>query len=167
VDGARRQFRGKGCGIVTTLTDFLAPFYPDPDERIYLRAIKAKGVADASNNRPAMITTSPRNLASETQAYLRDLNKTRGIYFVVNSGGDRDRDISRSNAAFCESDDLSLTEQHAQLDDSPLAPSIRVETRKSVHAYWLFDGGCSESDWRDIQLGLIYLFRGDPAIKNP
>src|SRR5262249_51227021 len=37
----------------------------------------------------------------------------------------------------------------------------------SVHAYWLINGSCSESEWRNIQQRLIDYFKGDEKIKNP
>jgi archaellum biogenesis ATPase FlaH len=66
-----------------------------------------------------------------------------------------------------ENDELSLEEQHIALDRSPIQPSIKIETKRSVHAYWLIDGVCSANEWKDIQLGLIDYFDGDSVIKNP
>jgi hypothetical protein len=60
-----------------------------------------------------------------------------------------------------------MEEQHAALDTAPLATSIRVETKKSVHAYWLIEGECTEAEWRDVQERLIAYFGGDEKIKNP
>jgi hypothetical protein len=98
---------------------------------------------------------------------LKNLNEFMGIYFVVNSGGDTDASIDKFNAWFAENDDLPIDEQHANLDACPIQPSIRVETKKSVHAYWLTDGECSADDWRDMQCRLIAYFSGDVKIKNP
>lgn len=95
------------------------------------------------------------------------INRTRGLYFVVNPGGDKDSDISRYTAAFVESDTRPISEQHSVLDKAPLPSSIRVETKKSVHAYWLLKPGGTEAQWRQMQAGLLAHFGGDPAIKNP
>jgi len=154
---------GDGDGPQVTAGEFLLAFFSESD-RVRIRAIPPdrKGRATIQVVTPGQVAH-----ATSVQNRLRKLNERCGIYFVVNSGGDKDADISRFNATFCESDDLSLAEQHAQLNHSPLAPSIRVETKKSVHAYWLINGQCSEKEWRGIQLGLIHRFRGDPSIKNP
>lgn len=76
----------------------------------------------------------------------------------------------RFTASFAEIDDRPIPEQHALLDACPLPPSIRVETRKSVHAYWLLDnspGDQCEADWREVQARFIAYFGSDDKIKNP
>src|SRR2546423_769093 len=119
------------------LTDFLAAFFPDEDEKFYLRAFKAKGAPDTPNNRLLVETVTRQLLAnnSDLQNSLSAANQSRGWYFVVNSGGNADADITRFNAFFVESDSLPIDEQHRRLDAAPLRPAIRVETRQSVHAY--------------------------------
>jgi putative DNA primase/helicase len=146
-----------------TVSEFLLAFVGEGDP------VRMRAIEPDKKNSTIKVVATPKQLASQhaLQDRLCKLNETRGLYFVVNSGGDKDRDISKFNAVFCESDNLSLEEQHTQLDASPLLPSLRVETKKSVHAYWLLEDGCSESDWREIQLGLISRFNSDPAIKNP
>jgi len=108
---------------------------------------------------------SGHNFTDDSQ--LKKENKTRGVYFVVNSGGQSDADITKFNAVFCEVDNLPLADQHKLYNNCPLAPSIRVETKKSVHAYWLLEPGATEAEWRRAQQGLIEYFKSDPAIKNP
>ena len=154
---------------MTKLTDFLAAFFPDDDEVIYLRAFKAKGATDAPDNRPLIEIVTRRKLVEDAELQERMIaaNKTRGWYFVVNAGGNADADITRFNAFFVEIDDLLLEEQHRRFDTAPLQPSIRLETRKSVHAYWLIEGNCTEAEWRDIQARLISYFGSDEKIKNP
>ena len=63
--------------------------------------------------------------------------KNRGIFFVVNYGGQEDSSISRINAQFVEMDDLSFEEQQKAIDEFPLPPSMVIKTRKSLHVYWL------------------------------
>lgn len=154
---------------MTKLSDFLAAFFPDEDETICLRAFKAKGAPDALENRPLVEIVTRRRVASDTnlQSMMMAANKMRGWYFVVNTGGNVDTDITHFNAFFVEIDDLPLDEQHQLFDASPLRPSIRLETRKSVHAYWLVNGECDKDAWRDIQERLIAYFDGDKSIKNP
>jgi Protein of unknown function (DUF3987) len=151
------------------LNDFLAAFFPDAQEIIHLRAFKAKAAPDDEHNYPLSLTTTRGQLASDKafQQKLRWLNETRGVYFVVNSGGNKDEEITRYNACFVENDSLPIAEQHALLDACPVQPNIRVETSKSVHAYWLLAGDCSEAEWCDVQRRLISFFDGDKLIKNP
>lgn len=153
---------------MTTLSEFLAAFFRDEAEEIYLRAFKAKGAPDAPDNRPLIEVITRRLLVTDSalQQRMTAANKTRGWYFVVNSGGNTDADITRFNAFFAENDSLPIEEQHRRLDAAPLPPSIRLETQKSVHAYWLIAGTCDVDAWREMQGSLIAHFDGDRSIKN-
>lgn len=150
---------------VITLTDFLSAFFPDETEPIHLRAFPPKGGSGAA----VKIATSRRQLSTDRnqQHKLKTLNKTSGLYFVVNSGGDTDDEINRVNAFFVEIDDVPIEEQHAIYDAAPILPSIRVQTRKSVHAYWLLRDTCDIEEWCAIQERLIDYFKSDSHIKNP
>jgi P4 family phage/plasmid primase-like protien len=146
-----------------TLEDFLAAFFPNDDEIIHLRFIPPKGERGA-------VTNDARSRQGLQNLFLRKglehENQSRGIYFVVNSGGSDDQSITRYNAFFAEIDDRSIEEQHRLYDTCPLPPSIRVETKKSVHAYWLIDGDATRHEWKDIQARLIAFFNSDRTIRN-
>ncbi len=151
------------------VTDFLAQFYPDPAEPIWLRTFDAKGLPKGVNGYPQNIETCLDQLRTDTafQKRLRTLNEKQGIYFVVNAGGTHDRDINRVNAIFCEIDDRPLDEQHDTFDNlAPWAPSIRIETKKSVHAYWLCSDDLTTEHFLNLQQGLIKFFNSDVSIKN-
>lgn len=158
---------------LVTLDAFLAAFRPDPAEPLRLRAFAPK---EAPEDDPRFwardgrkFPTTRRALASggAMLAKLREVNRAHGVYFVVNQGGDCDADITRVTAFFAEADEGTIAEQHANLDACPLPPNVRVETRKSVHAYWLAAPGCSIEEWREVQRRLIHYFKADPKIKNP
>lgn len=91
--------------------------------------------------------------------------QNRGIFFVVNYGGQEDSLISRINAQFVESDELSFEEQQAQIDAFPLAPSMIIKTKKSLHTYWFVKGAKVEL-FRGIQKQLVKQFHGDPMCVN-
>lgn len=153
-----------------TVSGFLAAFFPDKCEPVHLRAFAPKKAPKNDIRFTArQIVTSWLALAMDTalQEQVRQLNETRGLYFVVNAGGKTDEEITRFNAWFAEDDTHSIDEQHQMLDAAPLVPSIRVETRQSVHAYWLIKGDCSAEEWREIQQRLIFRLGGDEKIKNP
>jgi putative DNA primase/helicase len=147
------------------LSNFLAAFFPDPKEEIRLRALPPKGAEGVSR----CFSVSRCDLLSipKLQEQLNEINKEKGLFFVVNSGGDSDAEIHRFNAFFCEADEGTIAEQHRILDSSLVATSMRVETLKSVHAYWLINGDCDAHAWRDIQTRLIHHFNADARIKNP
>ncbi len=153
----------------TSVSEFLKVFFPDENETIFVRGIPPREVERNDSNYAIKGEITRHLLATDkkTQCKLIEWNKTRGIYFIPNAGGHDDAEIKRYNAWFAESDDKPLQEQYAMLWHCPLQPSILVETKKSVHAYWLVDGTCDEDDWRDIQERLIAYFNADPKIKNP
>jgi putative DNA primase/helicase len=151
-----------------TLDAFLQAFYPDEDEPICVRAFKAKGAPDLDGNRPQKLSTTRRELVEPNGLVgLRSLNHLRGVYFTPNAGGHTDQEITRFNAVFVENDSLTIAEQNAALDNCPVETSIRVETKRSVHGYWLLKDGCTADEWLDMQKRLIQYFDGDKAIKNP
>lgn len=140
---------------------FLRAFFME-DESICYRAFPPKncGLSGVKKTRAG--------IGFNVGVELAQWNRTSGIYFVVNFGGDKDDDIRRFTAFFCECDDLSIDAQNYRLDSSPVPTSVRVETKKSVHAYWLLaDDDCTEAQWKEIQLRLIQYFKSDPKIKNP
>jgi hypothetical protein len=151
------------------VTDFLAEFYPDEAEPIWLRTFDAKGLPKGTHGYVQKIETCRAELATDRalQNKLKGINQKQGIYFVVNAGGNADTDIDRINAIFCEMDDKTIEEQHDILDHtSPWNTSFRVETRKSVHAYWLLKEPISSQDFLNLQQGLISFFKSDVSIKN-
>jgi hypothetical protein len=165
-----------------SLVEFLAPFRSDPSELVHLRVIVPKKapphlVRDYPNQ------TAPPNSRNSVAAYpnltpqkeylktLREENKRRGIYYVVNPGGPADLDINRYVATFSETDppegrdidaflvrELSIT--------PPLPYSALIQTYKSLHRYWLIDGECSREQWLLLQQGQIALYHSDATIMN-
>jgi hypothetical protein len=149
-----------------TISEFLSAIVPDENETIYLRSIAAKGIEGIYSK---TYNTTVKTLSADTQLKkeLKEANQRSGIYFVVNTGGNKDADITRYNAFFAEIDDIPIPEQHRLFDECAIQPSIRIETKKSVHAYWLISEDCSEAEWKGIQARLIAYFNGDKTIKNP
>jgi putative DNA primase/helicase len=91
----------------------------------------------------------------------------RGIFAVINTGGNEDKDIRRINAQFVESDDLPKEEQKKNIDAFPLPPSMIVESEKSLHVYWLMKDGAKVGLFRAVQKALADHFHGDTKIVNP
>jgi len=152
-----------------SISKFLEPFFPDENESVYLFGLDAKGCPDGLSQKPAQYQTSRRTLKEnrDLQIELKQINETRGLYFTVNSGGTKAEQITRINAVFAEIDDLPLEMQNDVFDNCLYPPSIRVETLRSIHAYWLMTGGVTVEDFTRIQYGLINGLKSDPAIKNP
>lgn len=146
------------------LDDFLGCFFRDTDN-VYIRGLNAKGWDGPVDTYTRIATREQIRTNEFIQMDLKEANENHGMYFVVNSGGFLKSDITRTNAVFCEIDDIPIPDQH-ELFDKHLPPSIRVETRKSVHAYWLLESPLSVPQWERIQHGLIDKFKSDAGIKN-
>ena len=62
----------------------------------------------------------------------------RGVYVVVNDGGDTDSEITGCRAFFCEWDDRSKEEQINAWKDLGLPEPLQIDTGgKSIHNYWV------------------------------
>lgn len=90
----------------------------------------------------------------------------RGVFYVVNSGGQTDDSITRINAQFVEMDHGTFEEQWKKVDAFKLPPSMVIQTRKSLHVYWFVDKSANVSSFREIQKRLVKHFNGDPACVN-
>jgi len=149
------------------LDSFFAAFGYAEDSPIRIRALAPKDRKEALPPVPRRLTRKQIAADADVQRDLLKLNETHGLYFVVNEGSDKDKDIARFTAWFAEDDERTITEQHARLDAAPLRPSVRVKTKKSVHAYWLIDGDCTAGEWENTQHRLISNLDGDGSIDNP
>lgn len=106
-----------------------------------------------------------KDFQSKSKVLMAHNEANRGIFFVVNSGGNSDRKINKINAQFFECDTLSLEDQLENISKFPLEPSIIVQTKKSLHVYFLIKNGKVEK-FRDIQKKLAKHFKGDGSCIN-
>lgn len=134
----------------------------NPDEMVNIRVFSDK-------KDDVFKGTKLRIEAAKFQTIVPDLEKHnslgRGIFYVVNYGGDTDSEITRINAVFMECDDLSIDEQLKKINEFKLVPSMIIKTRKSLHTYW-FVKDVAVKDFRSIQKALIKHFNSDPACIN-
>ena len=93
----------------------------------------------------------------------------RGVYAVINNGGDIDANIASCNALFVEWDDRPVDWQiQAWKELSLPEPSFIVLTGgKSVHVYWRFTSPIGPETWRDLQTRLLEYADADRTLKNP
>ncbi len=105
---------------------------------------------------------------SDGLAQLSELNQQgRGIYFVVNPGGERDKAITEARSLFWESDNKTKAEQLQQVRTCGLPVGAIVETHKSIHCYSPLASPLQDlSQWTQLQERLIQRMDSDPAIRN-
>jgi len=97
------------------------------------------------------------------------LSQTHNTYLVVNSGGDRDAEITDCRAVFVEWDDRPIDWQLTAWEQFGLPePSFQVSTGgKSVHSYWVLSEPQSDvGAWKQLQSDLLAFCDGDRSIKN-
>ena len=148
-------------GLNITVAEFLRPFF-DPNEKVCFRVFSDKPGSAFSGQK----LECELSRFGEFEKTLKAHNEQeRGVYFVVNYGGNDDASITRINAQFAEMDDVRLEEQLARIQAFPLEPSLIVKTRKSLHCYWLMKSAKMEN-FRRIQRKLVAQFGADPACVN-
>ncbi|EPB9412936.1 phage/plasmid primase, P4 family [Clostridium perfringens] len=120
-----------------------------------------KGIGFKGKN----LSFNMKDFQSKSKILMAHNEANRGIFFVVNSGGNSDRKINKINAQFFECDTLSLEKQLENISKFSLEPSIIVQTKKSLHVYFLIKNGKVEK-FRDIQKKLAKHFNGDGSCIN-
>jgi len=93
----------------------------------------------------------------------------RGVYLVINDGGDSDSDITACRAFFLEWDDRPVPWQLSAWQRFGLGePTLSVTTGgKSAHLYWVLTEPIQPDQWIPIQAALIELTGADPTNRNP
>ena len=96
-------------------------------------------------------------------------NEGRGVYAVINDGGDTDSEITQCRAVFCEWDDRPKEWQIDAWKGLGLPePTLQVDTGgKSIHNYWVFAEPISVDDWKSLQTRLLDHADADRSLKNP
>ncbi|MEI6131979.1 MAG: phage/plasmid primase, P4 family [Bacillota bacterium] len=141
--------------------EFLRPMF-DSYETVCLRVLSdKKNSVFSGQNLECQVGKLGAMLKTLKEHNARD----RGIFFVVNYGGQEDSQITRINAQFVESDTLSIDEQLARIKSFSLEPSLIVRTKKSLHTYWLIRDG-DINKFRSIQKRLVLEFDGDSNCVN-
>ena len=172
------------------LTEFFNAFGYGPEDSVFFRLFKdpkaEKKDPTTGNPVPGKNIEAKPAWFKKTVQTLRDYNqKNYGVFWVVNGGGNSDSEVKTSGtparAQFAECDpsdeDLNrvetseitmedlLKDQLRRLSEFPLKPSIIIQTWKSLHCYWLLEGG-DINRFRGIQKRLISLFHSDSTIQN-
>jgi len=142
---------------------FLLAFYSETDN-VCIRVFSDRKAEDPEF-KGQKYTEKLSNIQNIMPALMQHNEKHRGVFFVVNSGGHTDEEITRVNAQFVEMDTGSFEEQKAKITSFKLPPSIIVKTRKSLHCYWLIKDG-DVKNFRKIQLQLVKQFDGDSMCQN-
>ncbi len=93
----------------------------------------------------------------------------RGVYLVINDGGDTDAQITACRAFFLEWDDRPVPWQHSAWQRYGLGePTMSITTGgKSAHLYWVLTEPIPPAQWIPIQAALIEVTGADTTNRNP
>lgn len=147
-----------------TQKEFLKAFYGD-SEFLYLRYFDERKISGKAEK----IRIRLEDYNKKSIDLKRNNEMGKGVFFVVNGGGQTDKEVIASGscqAQFMEIDDYPQEVQIRIINAFPLKPSIIVKTRKSLHTYWLLSEDAEISRFRSIQKKLIDLFQADEVIQN-
>ena len=129
------------------------------DEETRLRAItyKGGGLSTIKGNFTDLSKFSEFNFSG------------RGVYLVVNSGGDLDIEINQCHAFFAEWDNIPKEKQLYIYKELNLPePTFMVDTGgKSIHCYWVLKKPVAAEVWKPIQIHLLDYCKADKSTKNP
>lgn len=151
----------KKAETTATTQDFIEKIR-SPDDIICLRLFDDKKTGKLPPKEYSFRVNEYGKYADE----LQKLNEQGyGVFFVVNGGGTKDDEISKIFAQFMENDDMDFEEQWEMINAFPLKPSFVVQTRKSLHTYWLVKDAEVEK-FRPVQKQLIAHFKSDKSIVN-
>lgn len=146
----------------------------DRDEaRAFIRALRKP--ADAirlrafyHSDNPAKQGDSGRKGGPDPALIEQWQQEGRGIYIVINDGGDKDSDITHCRAIFCEWDNRPVEWQVTAWKELDLPePSLQVATGgKSIHNYWIFAEALSPDRWLPLQARLLEYTQADQTTRN-
>ena len=120
-------------------------------------------------NHPLKATDHGKKSHADGEWIHRMQSEGRGVYIVVNDGGDTDSEITACRAMFCEWDDREKSWQINAWKELGLPePSIQIDTGgKSIHNYWILKKAIDPETWKPIQERLLDYADADRALKNP
>lgn len=140
--------------------------FSDFDEEIYLRLLQ-----EANKKRPVKeIRTSLRRLQYDWPEIERYNRAGYGVFVMVNQmpagAKGNDRDITGIRAFFWEHDEVSKEEQWEMARKMPMQPSFCIESKRSIHFYYLVIEADVEN-FRQIQRMIARLNGSDSTLQNP
>ena len=160
---ANSYIEDDGYKNIAVTAEYVLESLFDPDDTVNFRVFDDKKGGVFQGQKLSCKCAEYKSLEPELK---RHNAQNRGIFFVVNYGGQTDDSITRINAQFVEMDEGTFDEQQKKIDAFPLPPSMVIRTRKSMHVYWCMDKSAKVSQFRELQKRLVKHFNGDPACVN-
>ena len=151
--------------IEVDLKEFFQAFFPDEKSTIYFRTFNDKDKNEKGGRKKDVVLWRLEGILPSLK---KENKENRGVFFVVNGGGQTDEAVIASEsctAQFMEMDQGTFEEQLETINNFPIRPSIVVRTRKSLHTYWLLKDG-NIKRFREIQLRLVAYFNSDSTVQN-
>lgn len=139
---------------------FHALGYQDKD-KVFFRTFDDKKRGGKGRNKDVELW----NINSIISVLKTENAQDRGVFYVVNGGGQKIKNVQKARAQFIDFDDFSFEEQIEKLNQFQFEPSIIVKTQKSLHVYWILEDGDIKG-FRELQERLNQYFGSDSSIKE-
>jgi hypothetical protein len=162
---------------MTAVQKTIAPTWPVPDTDQIQRFIDLLGKPRGTSRLRAFFPSGDprkeadpgRKGAAKPQLIQDWQSEGRGVYIVINDGGDTDAQITDCRALFCEWDDKPIEWQvNAWRQLGLPEPTMQVATGgKSIHSYWVLSEPLAPEQWRELQRRLLAHADADRSISNP
>lgn len=154
------------CAFDQSAADDFASLLGRPGAPLSLRAFPPTSASAETKKR-----IGPRKPAwGDTSAIEECQRGGRGVYAVINPGGDTKASITHAVAHFAESDEGTKDEQWARVAASPMPPPSFVNDGggRSLHFFWVFRTWTTDLiAWQRNQKRIAEMLGFDKSIQDP
>jgi hypothetical protein len=150
--------------------------WPQPDHREIRRFLELLGKPKGTTRLRALYPSGdPRKAGDQGRKGTGSLElverwqrEGRGVYAVINDGGDTAKQITACRAVFCEWDDQPKEWQVRAWRELGLPePTMQNDTGcKSIHSYWVLNEPMAPDAWIELQARLLEHANADRSIKD-
>lgn len=111
--------------------------------------------------------SKPRNFKGSFETHAKKFqslnDQSRGIFVVINEGGQKDEEVTRVRAVFADTDGAPLDPIIETLE-----PHMVIKTSPGRwHIYWLVDDNFPLDQFKPIQAAIAQKFGTDKSVTNP
>jgi hypothetical protein len=103
------------------------------------------------------------SLVSQSEKFQLLNNRSRGIFVVINEGGQKDAEITKIRAVFADTDGAPLDPIIKSLE-----PHMVIKTSPGRwHVYWLVNNEFPLDQFKPIQAAIAHKYGTDKSVTNP
>ena len=133
---------------------------------------------------PPIVSAFDSDTKIHTTIQINEISNDKDIFFIVNSGGTKDNEITTFNAFFVDFDcPKERNNEYASLEkvklfkegvlkklnSFQLSPTFIINTRNGYHVYWCLEKNnkIQKQEWSKIEKHIVNELDADPKVCNP